>query len=97
MHYTGALTATVHVVCIFLSLFLFCYLCILFKFSFSDNLYILFCVIKNGKKKIMPVLGIAKYSLLLYYGYRCLMGFFILLFNANFSECVLVCLNVFCY
>jgi hypothetical protein len=25
------------------------------------------------------------------------MGFFILLLNDNFSECVLVCLNVFCY
>jgi hypothetical protein len=99
VHYTGALTATVHVVCIFLFLFLFCCLCILFKFSFSDNLYILFCVIKNEKKKkkIMLVLGVAKYSSLLYYGYRCLMGFFILLFNDNFSECVLVCLNVFCY
>jgi hypothetical protein len=58
--YTGALTVTVHVVCIFLSLFLFCCLCIIFKFSFSDNLYILFCVIK--KKKIMLVLGVAKYS-----------------------------------
>jgi hypothetical protein len=68
------------------------------KFSFSDNLYILFCVIKNEKKKkIMLVLGVAKYSSLLYYGYRCLMGFFMLFFNDNFSECVLVCLNVFCY
>ena len=97
MYCTGALTATIHVVCFFLSLFLFCCLCILFKFSFSDNLYIFFCVIKNEKKKIMLVLGIAKYSSFLYYGYRCLMGFFILLFNDNFSECVLVCLNVFCY
>ena len=43
------------------------------------------------------VLGVTKYSSLLYYGYRCLMGFFILLFNNNFSECVLVYLNVFCY
>jgi chromate transport protein ChrA len=43
------------------------------------------------------VLGVTKYSSLLYYGYRCLMSFFILLFNNNFSECVLVCLNVFCY
>jgi hypothetical protein len=93
-----ALTATVHVVCFFLFLFLFFCLCILFKFSFSDNLYIFFCVIKNEKKKkIMLVLGVAKYSSLLYYGYRYLMGFFILLFNDNFSECVLVCLNVFCY
>jgi hypothetical protein len=50
VHYTGALIATVHVICIFLSLFLFCFLCILFKFSFSDNLYILFCVIKKEKK-----------------------------------------------
>jgi hypothetical protein len=49
------------------------------------------------KKKIMLVLGVAKYSLLLYYGYRYLMGFFMLFFNDNFSECVLVCLNVFYY
>ena len=56
------------------------------KFIFSDNLYILFCVIK--KKKIMLVLGVAKYSSLFYYDYRCLMGFLMLFFNDNFSECV---------
>ena len=43
------------------------------------------------KKKIMLVLGVAKYSSLLYYGYRCLMGFFMLFFNDNFSECVFEC------
>jgi hypothetical protein len=43
------------------------------------------------------VLDVAKYSSLLYYSYICLIGFFILLFNDNFSEYVLVCLNIFCY
>jgi hypothetical protein len=43
------------------------------------------------------VLAVAKYSSLLYHGYRCLIGFFTLLFNRNLSECVLVYLNVFCY
>ena len=42
---------------------------------------------------VYMVLGVTKYSLLLYYDYRCLMGFFLLLFNHIFSEC----LNVFCY
>ena len=43
------------------------------------------------------VLDAAKYSSLFYYSCRCLIGFFILLFNDNFSECVLECLNIFCY
>ena len=47
VHCNGALTALFTWYAFF---FFFGCLCILFKFNFSDNLYILFCVIKNEKK-----------------------------------------------